>query len=213
MFPFIIFIKIGINIMNINNTLYKLKSGAQIQIVALGDSLTYGWMTQYGFLNYLEILIKKKYPNSEVLITNKGVPGDTAVDGLHRLERDVIRLSPDLVFIQFALNDAYSGLSANDFQKNIESIIVKIKNRLNSEIVLLTSVAIQDNNMNKVANKFYMKISESGKKYNLPVIYVHEYWEKRISSGVKHSQLVQYDGVHPTEKGYELMAEAVFELF
>ncbi|MCL1865296.1 MAG: SGNH/GDSL hydrolase family protein [Spirochaetes bacterium] len=199
--------------MNINNTLHKLKSGEKVQLVALGDSLTYGWMTQYGFLDYLEILIKKKYPNSQLFIFNKGVPGDTATDGLHRVERDVIKLSPDLVFIQFALNDAYSGFSANDFQKNIESIIVKIKNRLNPEIALLTSVAIQDKNMNKVAKEFYMKISQSGEKYNLPVITVHEYWEEKISSGIKHSQLVQYDGVHPTEKGYELMAEAVFELF
>jgi lysophospholipase L1-like esterase len=141
------------------------------------------------------------------------VPGDTAIDGLHRVERDVLKISPDIVFIQFALNDAYSGFSANDFQKNFESIIVKIKDRLNSEIALLTSVPIQDSTMNKVANEFYMRISKSGEKYNLPVISVHEYWEKKIASGVKHSQLVQYDGVHPTEKGYELMAEAVFELF
>ena len=199
--------------MNINNTLNKLKSGEKVQIVALGDSLTYGWMTQYGFLDYLEILIKKKYPDSQFVIINKGVPGDTAIDGLQRLDRDVIRLSPDLVFIQFALNDAYSGFAINDFQKNIESIIVKIKDKLNSEIALLTSVAIHDNTMNKVADEFYAKISESGEKYNLPVIRVHEYWKKKISSGIKHSQLVQYDGVHPTNKGYELMGEAVFELF
>ena len=199
--------------MNIDNTLHKLKSGEKVKLVALGDSLTYGWMTQYGFLDYLEILINKKYPNSEILIINKGVPGDTAADGLYRLERDVIKLSPDLVFVQFALNDAYSGLSASSFQKNFESIIVKIKEKLNSEIALLTSVAIQDNSMNKVADEFYAKISESGKKFNLPVIHVHEYWRKKISSGIKHSQLVQFDGVHPTEKGYELMAEAVFELF
>ena len=199
--------------MNIIDTLYKLKSDEKVQLVALGDSLTYGWMAQYGFLDYLEILIKKKYPDSQLLIINKGVPGDTAGDGLHRLERDVIKLSPDLVFIQFALNDAYSGYSADDFQKNIESIIVKIKDRLNSEIALLTSVAIQDKNMNKTANEFYSKISDSGKKYNLPVVAVHEYWEKKISSGINHSLLVQYDGVHPTEKGYELMAEAVFGLF
>ena len=199
--------------MNIDNTLHKLKSGENVKLVALGDSLTYGWMTQYGFLDYLENLIKKKYPGSQLLISNKGVPGDTAGDGLHRVERDVIKLSPDLVFIQFALNDAYSGYTPDDFQKNIESIITKTKDRLNSEIALLTSVAIQDKIMNSVANKFYTKISEIGKKYNLPVAAVHEYWNRKIASGIDHSQLVQYDGVHPTEKGYELMAEAVFELF
>ena len=206
-------LKTGINNMNINNTLHKLKSGESVKLAALGDSLTYGWMTQYGFLDYLEILIKKKYSKSELLIFNKGVPGDTAKDGLYRVEKDVIKLSPDLVFIQFALNDAYSGCTVNEFQKNIESIIVKIKDRLNSEIALLTSVAIQDNGMNKIANEFYMRIIKSGEKFKLPVVSVHKYWEKKIASGINHSLLVQYDGVHPTEKGYELMAEAVFELF
>jgi lysophospholipase L1-like esterase len=56
-------------------------------------------------------------------------------------------------------------------------------------------------------------ISQSGEKYNLPIAAVHEYWIEKISSGIRHSLLVQSDGIHPTEKGYELMAEAVFKLF
>jgi len=120
---------------------------------------------------------------------------------------------PDLVLIQFALNDAYLGFSPEDFQKNIESIIKKIKNNSTSEIALLTSTALLNPNENLFAQDFYIKIIESGAKYNLPVVTVHEYWQKKISSGINHLFLVQADGIHPTEKGYQLMAEAVFELF
>jgi lysophospholipase L1-like esterase len=42
---------------------------------------------------------------------------------------------------------------------------------------------------------------------------VHEYWKKKITDGIPFESLVQYDGVHPTEGGYRLMAEAVMELF
>ncbi len=199
--------------MKLTESLGKLNSGEEIKLVALGDSLTYGWMTELGFLDYLKTMIQKKYPLSKFKIFNKGIPGDTAKDGLRRIESDVIRLSPDLVFIQFALNDAYTGVSAEGFKKNIESIILKIKENSNAEIALLTSVALLNPEDNKIADMFYKMISECGETYNLPVAAVHEYWSEKISSGIRHSLLVQSDGIHPTEKGYELMAEAVFKLF
>jgi len=199
--------------MNPDKTLKKLNSGEEVKIVALGDSLTYGWMVEHGFLHYLTAMLKKKYPDSKFVILNRGIPGDTAKDGLRRVESDVIRLSPDLVLIQFALNDAYTGFTAEDFRKNIESIILKIKEKTDPEIILLTSVALLNPDENRIAREFYRKIDECGTRHNLPVVRVNEYWEKKIASGIKHSQLVQSDGIHPTERGYELMAEAIFEIF
>ncbi len=199
--------------MKLTESLNKLNSGEEINIVALGDSLTYGWMTERGFLDYLKGMILKKFPGSKFNIMNKGIPGDTAKDGLRRVESDVIRLSPDLVFIQFALNDAYTGFSPADFRKNIESIILKIRENSNAEIALVTSVALLNQEENIIAEEFYDEILECGERYNLPVAAVHEYWKEKISSGIRQSLLVQSDGIHPTEKGYELMAEAVFKLF
>ncbi len=199
--------------MKLVKTVQKLQAGEKVKIAALGDSLTYGWMTELGFLDYLKTMIEHKFPDSELLILNRGIPGDTAEDGLRRVENDVIRLEPDLVFIQFALNDAYSDFSPEEFQKNFESIILKIKEKSDPEIALLTSAALLNPVENKMAREYYSKIFESGVKFNLPVASVNEYWEKKISSGIKHLLLVQGDGIHPTEKGYELMAEAVFKLF
>lgn len=196
-----------------DKTLQKLSNGEEVKIVALGDSLTYGWMTEYGFLDFLKEMLNKKFPHSDFKIINRGIPGDTAKDGLRRTESDVIRLSPDLVFIQFALNDAYTDYSPEDFKKNIESIIIKIKEHSDPEIVLLTSVALLNSEENMIAREFYIKIHECGIKYNLPVVSVNEYWEEKISAGIKHSSLVQADGIHPNEKGYQIMAEAVFEIF
>lgn len=194
-------------------TLQKLNSGEEVIIAALGDSLTYGWMTELGYLDYLKSMLKKKFPGSRFKLVNRGVPGDTASDGLRRVDNDVISLLPDLVLIQFALNDAYTDFTPEEFRKNIDSIISRIKDNSSSEIALLTSVALLDPYGKRIAQEFYKKILESGSENNIPVVSVHKYWEKKISSGVMHSLLVQGDGIHPTEKGYELMAEAVFELF
>lgn len=199
--------------MKLIKTIKKLTDGEEVKIAALGDSLTYGWMTKYGFLDYLSIMLNNKFPGSLFKISNRGIPGDTAKNGLRRVDHDVIGSLPDLVLIQFGLNDAYTDFSPEDFHKNIDSIILKIKENTSSEIALLTSSAILDQEENRIIKKFYMKIKESGKRFNIPVASVDEYWQKKISSGINHRELVQSDGVHPTEKGYELMAEAVFELF
>ena len=55
-------------------------------IAALGDSLTYGWMTEHGYLDYLKSMLNKKFPGSRFKIINRGIPGDTAKDGLRRVE-------------------------------------------------------------------------------------------------------------------------------
>jgi lysophospholipase L1-like esterase len=194
-------------------TIEKLFNKEEVIIAALGDSLTYGWMTERGFLDFLDDMLKKKYPGSPFKILNRGIPGDTARDGLRRLDREILRFNPDLVLIQFALNDAYTEFNPDNFKKNIDMIISKVREKTGSEIALLTSVALLDPLENKTAETFYSRIRELGTKHTIPVAAVHDYWKKKISEGVIHSTLVQMDGVHPTEKGYQLMAEAVFELF
>ena len=194
-------------------TIKKIFNNEEIIIGALGDSLTYGWMTERGFLDFLKDLLIKKYPDISFKIYNRGVPGDTAGDGLRRLDRDIIRFNPDLVMIQFGLNDAYSGISPDQFSRTIDIIISKVREKTDSEIALLTSVALADPRENSFAEKFYDKIVSLGIRHDIPVATVHDYWKKKISEGIIHSTLVQLDGVHPTERGYRLMAESIFDLF
>ena len=191
-------------------TLSENKKGKALLIAALGDSLTYGWMVSKGYPDFLEEMIKSRYPESGVKILNLGVPGDTAEDGLRRIV-EVIRDKPDLVMIQFALNDAFSGHTPERFKRNIESIILRIKQDTDAAILLLTSVPVMYSPEDKIAEKFYDRIKECGSGYNIPVVCVHEYWKKKITEGVQFSSLLQGDGIHPLENGYRLMAEAVME--
>jgi lysophospholipase L1-like esterase len=98
------------------------------------------------------------------------------------------------------------------FKKNFEQIILKIQSNTSAGMLLITSVPVNSPYENSVAESFYNMIIECGVEYNIPVARVHEYWKKKISSGISHSSLVQGDGVHPMENGYRLMAEAVMEL-
>jgi len=126
-------------------TIAKLKSGAETTVVALGDSLTQGWMVRRGFLDFLAEMLRKAYPESRFRIVNRGIPGDTAEGGLHRLRADVLDHNPDCVLIQFALNDAFCGYGVEQFGQYVQWMVDQIREDGDAEIVLVTSSYVGNN--------------------------------------------------------------------
>jgi acyl-CoA thioesterase-1 len=195
-------------IMKLEKTINKLKTCKSLKIVALGDSLTYGWMVDKGYLAFFEELISIRYPKSIIEIVNRGVPGDTAKGGLLRLAGHVISEKPDLVLVQFALNDAFTGHPVNQFKENISSIITGIKANTSAEILLVTSSALEGADKD-IAGKYYSALSDIATDKGIPIALTHEYSEQKIARGTRFETLVQNDRVHPSEEGYRLMAEAI----
>ena len=194
-------------------TLDKMKSCEEATIVAIGDSLTYGWMVNKGYLDFLQEKFSEKYPAKEIQLINRGIPGDTAAGGLGRIESDVIVSNPDCVLIQFALNDAFMGYSQDQFAKNILLMIDKISQQTHADIVLVTSVWIKDPAFYSRAMAFYEQLEAIAADKGLPIARVHLYWKNKIDLGLEFRNLVQWDMVHPTVEGYKLMAEAIWEIF
>lgn len=194
-------------------TIKKMEEGHDVTIAAIGDSLTNGWLENKGYLDYIAEMLKHKYPHSTLTIINKGIPGDTALGGLNRLENDILSQKPDAVFIQFALNDAFLGFSPSEYRKNIQGIIDRIKGALKADIILITSTFLGYELGGDVANIFYGVLDKIAEKNEIPIAKVHEYWEKHIDSKDHFRTFVQNDFIHPNEKGYRLMAEAIMEIF
>jgi lysophospholipase L1-like esterase len=197
--------------MELVKTKNRLADGVPIRIVALGDSLTQGWMVRKGYLDFLREMLKARYPSGKVTIINRGIPGDTAEGGLMRLRREVLDDDPDLVFIQFGLNDAYTGVSPERYHRTIEVIVDRILADTEAEVLLVTSVPIMHGDQDFMAEAFYSRLDDLARERNLPIARVHRYWKRKISGGVDFRSLVQGDGVHPNVEGYRLMAEAIME--
>ena len=194
-------------------TIEKLRSGAPVTLAAIGDSLTCGWMARKGYIDFIEEMLRKKYPDSRFSIIASGVPGDTADFGLYRVETDVLHQAPDCVFVQYAINDAGYGFTVAQFGNNIQGIIAKIRRAGDADIVLVTSGHIGDHGESHFAEEYYEQLEALGAANGLPVARAHAYWKEQITAGVDFRSLVQYDQVHPTVAGYRLMAEAIMELF
>lgn len=197
-----------------SRTVEKMKSGVPVTIGAIGDSLTAGWMVRKGYIEYFREMIVARYPLCILKIINRGSPGDTADNGLYRLKLDITRHKPDCVFIQYAINDASLGFTSDQFRGYIEGMIKQTREESDSDILLITSSYIGDNQDNGYIEEFYRQLEILGKEYELPVALVHKYWKQKIDEGeADYLSLVQYDMVHPTELGYRLMAEAIMQLF
>lgn len=199
--------------MKCERTIAKLKEGGPVVIAALGDSLTFGWMVNEGYIDIFDTMLSQKYPHASFRIINRGMPGDTARGGFFRMQRQIIDENPDLVLVQFALNDALSGFTPSDFYNSLSRIVTALQNETSAEILLLTSPLIYNQKMMKLAEPYYDRIITLGSECSIPVALVHEYWEQKIADGTDHASLVQSDMAHPTETGYRLMAEAVMRHF
>lgn len=107
-----------------------------------GDSNTRGWgngSIQYreAFPSRLIEALHERYPGCAFNGINSGVAGDTLTEALERLERDVLRYTPDLVIICFGLNDAMKGLNhLPQFEESLRTTLRII--RTQSAVVLLT---------------------------------------------------------------------------
>lgn len=198
----------------IKNTMSIVKKIGKdhLTIVAFGDSLTYGWDVPMGYLKYLNIMLKTKYPDHSFSIINSGIPGNTAAHGLDRIKKDVIDRKPDIVLIQFGINDAFMNIHMTDFSQNILSIAKIIKDETKGIPVVVTSTFTNDSLLNKEIACYYYTMSECSQRINLPIAMVHEYWAKRTNKTEDVDKMLLPDGVHPTLKGHELMAEAILEV-
>jgi lysophospholipase L1-like esterase len=198
--------------MKLERSINRLHEGVKLTIVALGDSLTHGWMVRKGFLDFIAEMLNNKYSHGNFTIINRGIPGDTAQGGLYRLKHDVIDMNPDLVFIQFGLNDAYTGISLESFKNTVRMMVDAIKAECGAEILLVTSVPLMQGQEDLIAEQFYRVLASISEEKDIPIAQVDRYWKKKISEGIDFRKLVQSDQFHPTVEGYRLMAEAIMEV-
>jgi acyl-CoA thioesterase-1 len=164
-------------------------------LVGFGNSLTYGYMVRKGYLDYLQDLL-----GAHCKIINSGIPGDTVLDGLRRIKESVLKYNPDITIIEFALNDAFSNFTVNEFKRNYQEII----NKIDKIKVIVTPHKTFDNFITKAAKPFYDTLKILSHENNLPLIDISKYTFSR-------KELLS-DNVHPNEKGYEIYAKEVYKV-
>ena len=178
------------------------KSQTKIEKVLLfGDSL----MSGYGLNkdNHLSVVLEKslKSEGYEIQVFNGSVSGDTSLDGLDRIEDELLDESYDLIIIGLGANDMLRRINPNQTKQNLNEIINIILDN-NIKVILAGMVASPTNGLNykKKFDKIYPDLS---KKFGLELI-------PFLLKGVAlNPNFNQDDGLHPNEKGVLIIAETI----
>ncbi len=194
-------------------TVDALRSGCDVVIVAFGDSITAGYAVRHGFPYFWKQALQERYPDARIEMHNEGVSGDTSRDGLARLELSVLYHRPDLVTINFGINDAAYGISLDEFRSNISRMVDIILSECRSEIILLSSQPLLTPYYDKLVLDYYRAMGEIAAAMGVGFVDVHAAWMERVRSGTPLDSLVLPGLDHPNEDGYRIIAEELMKLF
>jgi acyl-CoA thioesterase I len=195
---------------SLQNFIQRLQAGEELTITGLGDSLTQGWMVHKGFFErFIEGL---RQSNSPAIIHshNMGVPGSTAQEAIDRLYQ-VEEQQPDLVVVQFGLNDCSVGIPVDHYERHLEVITTTLAQQ-EIVVVLVTSCPVEDAVFGRYVQEYYEAVAKLGERLAVPVVRLDKYW--RAQAGENSAEaLFHLDGVHPTDIGHKLMAQGLLAAF
>ena len=197
----------------VERTRQEIESGADATIVCFGDSITAGYAVRRGFPSFLLESLRQRFPDSKIEMINSGISGDTSQDGLSRLDWAVLSYEPDLVTINFGINDCVLGLSLEEFEMNLVEMVRRIRAGPDSEILLLSSQPLESPPYDQRVLDYYQTVERVAKEMNVGFVDVYGAWMKRVRVGMPLDSLILPGLDHPNEAGYKIIAEELMSLF
>ncbi len=187
------------DVSRIEKAMSKAKSGQDITVAFLGGSITQGCNATKFEDCYASRTYKwfnDRFSNVKVNYVNAGVGATGSIIGVHRLEKQVLSQNPDIVFIDFAVNDKDSIYDKVAY----ESIVRRILSMENSPAIV--EVFMSNFDGSNVQNQQI----EIGKKYNLPMIsFRNAIYTEMINDRIKWEDVAS-DEVHPNDYGHFIIA-------
>ncbi len=171
-----------------------------VKIVALGDSLTagYGLPEKDGFVPRLGAALTAKGIAAEV--TNAGVSGDTAADGLARLDWSVAE-GTDAVIVELGANDMLRGLNPSGTRERLEAILQRLTQR--HIAILLCGMRAAPNLGPQYGRAFDGLYPDLAAKYSA---LLYSFFLDGVAANLS---LTQSDGMHPNAAGVDVIVERI----
>lgn len=207
-----------------NSAAEALKKGDKI--VMLGDSITQGGSSPKGFITLMQKAVDEKHKDLGVKLVNKGISGNKVTDLQQRLQKDVLDLKPNVVFIYIGINDVWhwdlggnhKGTTPEQFEGGLKEIIGKIKAG-GARVILCTPTVIgektdgsnkQDKMLGeyselsrKVATETSVELCDLNKAFTA--------YLKEHNKDNKEKDVLTRDRVHLKDEGNALVAETMLK--
>ncbi|MCM1155210.1 MAG: SGNH/GDSL hydrolase family protein [Roseburia sp.] len=191
------------NLYRLKEVMKRAEAGDRMTLAFLGGSITQGSLSSeytncYAYLVFDWFV--KKFPKTAFTYVNAGVGGTTSQFGVSRAEEDVLKYKPDLVMIEFSVNDdntdfykeTYEGLVRKIYGNAFEPAVVLIHN-----ICYDTGISAEE------------KHREIGAHYMLPSVSMKPTIYAQVMSGAIPVREVTPDDLHPNTTGHALLAQVI----
>lgn len=192
----------------IEAALTRAKNGEEITVAYIGGSITEGLTAGaekcWAKLSYDWLC--EQIPDGKINYVNAGMSGTPSTLGVIRVERDVIEPygNPDIVFIEFAVNDGGSSLDKDAYESLVRRMLSLDRN---TAVVLLFTVLKNG----YTCETTHMKAI--GEHYDLPMISVNTALTPEFSARRMAWEKYSDDESHPNEWGHELVKDFVANFY
>jgi acyl-CoA thioesterase I len=189
-----------------------------VNIVCHGHSVPAGYFqtprvnTFNAYPHLLHQGLNERYPTAVINVIVTAIGGEASESGAARFERDVLSLRPDVVTIDYALNDRGFGLERS--RKAWAAMIEKAK-AAGVKVILLTPTAdmgIKFDDPNDPACQHAAQVRALAREYQVGLVDSFEAYHQYLKDGGKVDDLLtQYN--HPNRKGHDLVAAELLTWF
>lgn len=156
--------------------------------------------------------LKEKYPYAVINIIVTAIGGENSIQGRKRFSSDVLNHKPDVIFIDYALNDRAAGLekARAAWGKMIQDAL-----RKNIKVILLTPSPDQRNDIMTPGNELEQhanQIRMLAKKYHTGLADPFKCFQEIVTHGGKIEDYMSHVN-HPNKKGHEIIADEILKWF
>lgn len=189
------------NMTRMANVFNKAKNGEDITVAYIGGSITEGYNagTTEFYAKTCTDLLQGYFPDITVTGVNAGISGTPSLLGNLRLERDVLSSDPDIVFVEFAVNDGQESDYKNAYESLVRTLLTQDKD---IAVVLLFTVLDSGYTCQE-------HMSQIGANYDLPMISVPDSVYTEITEGRMTWQDYSNDQSHPNAYGHKCITDFV----
>jgi acyl-CoA thioesterase-1 len=170
-------------------------------LVCFGDSITAGFGLQTGE-SYPDALQRDLDSHGyHYKVNNQGSSGATTKDAVADL-RSILLLHPEIVIVEFGGNDGLRGLPPDQTRRNLDQVLTALESAHIK--ILLAGITLPPNYGQDYIESFEQVFRDMAAKHHtafVPMIY---------KDLVHVPGAIQPDGIHPTAKGSDIIANTLF---
>ena len=188
----------------------RVAAGEALRVAYLGGSIT----AADGWRSLTTAHLRTRFPMLTVTEIAAGLPGTGSDLGACRLDHDVLRHQPDLIFVEFAVND--TGVAPAQIERTMEGIVRQTW-RSNPHIDLCFVYTVSTPGLPDLQSGTFPAAAQAMERvadhYGIPSLHFGVEVVRRLAAGTlvfkapgapADERTFSLDGVHPTRSGHRI---------